>query len=321
MRSSKRIRCYFLASLLVLSAPAMAAWPDDQNIELVVGFAPGGGTDLTARAMAPFLERKLGGRARVVVVNKPGAAGEISTSYVSRSKPDGYTIGFINVPGFVFIPMYKKAAYQMSDLRIIARVVDDPAVLIARKDAQYSDLKSIVAALSKDPGSLSFATSGRGTSGHLALLKIERATGVQGTDIAYKGAGEFKSALVGGHVNYAFVSVAEFLVTDSESSPVRPLLLLNDKRMAVLPNVPTAHEEGYKILMSSERGIAGPAAMTDDIANRLQQAIKDTLEDPVFVQSVKSDAPVIAYMPGAQWTESLATHPASLQAFVARMQE
>ena len=64
-----------------------------------------------------------------------------------------------------------------------------------------------------------------------------------------------------------------------------------------------------------------PAAMTDDIANRLQQAIKDTLEDPVFVQSVKSDAPVIAYMPGAQWTESLATHPASLQAFVARMQE
>ena len=151
-----------------------AAWPDDQTIELVVGFAPGGGTDLMARALVPFVEKKLGGKARIVVVNKPGAGGEISSTYIARAKPDGYTIGFINVPGFVFIPMYKQSTYQTDDLKIIARVVDDPAVLVARKNSKYKTLPDILEALKKDPGSLSFATSGRGTSGHQALLKIEQ---------------------------------------------------------------------------------------------------------------------------------------------------
>ena len=198
------------AVALTLSAPVLAAWPDDQNIELVVGFAPGGGTDLMARAMAPFMEKKLGGRARIVVVNKPGASGEISSTYVARAKPDGYTIGFINVPGFVFSPMHKSTSYQVSDLRIIARVVDDPSVLMSRKDAKFLTLDAIVAELKKNPGSLTFANSGRGTSGHLSLLAIEQVTGVKGTDVAYKGAGEFKSALLGGHVDYAFASVGEF---------------------------------------------------------------------------------------------------------------
>ena len=119
-------------ALSVVCAPSMAAWPDDQTIELVVGFAPGGGTDLMARALVPFLEKKLGGKTRIVVVNKPGAGGEISTAYLARAKPDGYTVGFINVPGFVFIPMYKQASYKTDDVRIIARVVDDPAVWMVR---------------------------------------------------------------------------------------------------------------------------------------------------------------------------------------------
>jgi tripartite-type tricarboxylate transporter receptor subunit TctC len=186
--------CSAAVLLSVLCAPSFAAWPEDQTIELVVGFAPGGGTDLMARALVPFLEKKLGGKTRIVVVNKPGAGGEISTTYLARAKPDGYTVGFINVPGFVFIPMYKKATYSTDDVRIIARVVDDPAVLMVRDDAKFKTIPAIIAALKKDPKSLSFATSGRGTSGHQALLKIESAAQVNGTDIPFKGAGEFKSA-------------------------------------------------------------------------------------------------------------------------------
>ena len=241
------------AALLVAGGcgAAQAAWPDDQSIDLVVGFAPGGGTDLMARAMAPYVEKRLGGRAHIVVVNKPGAGGEISSSYVSRAKPDGYTVGFINAPGFMFIPMYKKTAYLPSEMRIIARVVDDPALLVARKDARHGSLKSIVEALRNDPGSLSFATSGRGTSGHIALMKIEKEANVRGTDIAFKGAGEFKSALLGGNVDYAFMSVAEFLVSNDENSPLRPIVLFHDQPMPVLPGVPTAAQEGYTVLVLS----------------------------------------------------------------------
>lgn len=303
------------------SALAQAAWPDDQNIELVVGFAPGGGTDLMARAMAPYLEKKLGGRAHIVVVNKPGAGGEISSSYVSRAKPDGYTIGFINAPGFMFIPMYKKTAYLPSEMRIVARVVDDPALLVARKDARFTNLKSIVEALRKDPGSLSFATSGRGTSGHIALMKIEKAADVRGTDIAFKGAGEFKSALLGGHVDYAFMSVAEFLVSNDENSPLRPVVLFHEQPMPALAGVPTATQEGFPVLVSSERGIAGPAALPDEIARRLEGAIRDTLTDPVFIQSVKNDAPVLSFVPGKAWTQSLNALPATLEPFVGKMKD
>jgi len=314
---------FFRGLLLVvscaLSTPLLAAWPDDQSIELVVGFAPGGGTDLMARAMAPYMEKKLGGRARIVVVNKPGASGEISNTYVARAKPDGYTIGFINVPGFVFTPMYKKTAYQNDDLRIIARVVDDPSVLMARKDAKNGSLQEIVATLKKDPESLSFANSGRGTSGHLSLLKLQQVGQFKGSAIAYKGAGEFKSALMGGHVDYAFASVGEFLAANNDS--VRAIAVLSDKRFDVLGPVPTAKELGFNALISSERGIAAPKAVSDEIAQRLQQAIKETLEDPVFIASVKNDSAVLAYLPGAEWTKSLGAIREMLVPFVPDMQE
>ena len=185
---------------------AQAAWPDDQSIDLVVGFAPGGGTDLMARAMAPYVEKRLGGRAHIVVVNKPGA-------------------------------------------------------------------------------------------------------------------GEFMSALLGGHVDYAFMSVAEFLVSNDENSPLRPVVLFHDQPMPVLPGVPTAAQEGYPVLVSSERGIAGPLALPDDIAGRLEGAIRDTLADPVFIKSVRSDAPVLSFVPGRAWTQSLNALPATLEPFVGKMKD
>lgn len=302
-----------------ISSCAWSAWPDDQTIDLVVGFVPGGGTDLMARAMAPYLEKKLGGKAKVVVVNRPGAGGEISSTYIARAKPDGYTIGFINVPGFVFTPMYRNSSYQVGDLRIIGRVVDDPSVLMAKKDAKYDTVPAIVQALKKDPGSLSFANSGRGTSGHLSLLYLQKAANVKGTDIAYKGAGEFRGALMGGHVDYAFVSVAEYLVAKNDQ--VRAIAVLSSKRIPVLGDVPTFKELGYDIKVGSERGIAAPKALPDSIADRLQSAIKDTLEDPVFLASIKNDAPVVSYMAGKPWTDSLDSIKESLKPFVEEMKE
>jgi tripartite-type tricarboxylate transporter receptor subunit TctC len=258
-----------------------------------------------ARALVPFLEKKLGGKTRIVVVNKPGAGGEISTAYLARAKPDGYTVGFINVPGFVFIPMYKQASYKTDDVRIIARVVDDPAVLMVRSDAKFRTIPAILEALKKDPGSLSFATSGRGTSGHQALLKIESAANVKGTDIAFKGAGEFKSALIGGHVDFAIASVGEYLAGYGDMKTITPVAVMNPTRVSAIPDVPTIYEAGLKVRVTSERAIAGPKALPDDIANRFQQAIKDTIADPAFVATVKNDAAVLAYMSGAEFTKSL----------------
>ena len=106
--------------------PAWAGWPDDKPIEVVIGFAPGGGTDVMARKLLPFVEQRLGGKVKFVVLNKPGAGGEIAFAAIARAAPDAYSIGVVNVPGYNFIPMTRKTQYSMDEIRLIARVVDDP---------------------------------------------------------------------------------------------------------------------------------------------------------------------------------------------------
>lgn len=307
------------ALIMGLSGPAFSAWPNDQTMELVVGFAPGGSTDLMARAMAPFLEKKLGGQAKIVVVNKPGASGEIAATYIARAKPDGYTFGFVNVPGFVFIPMYRQSTYQVEDLRLIARVVDDPTILLARKEASAKTLPAIVDELKKKPSSLSFATSGNGTNGHMALLQLEEQGKVTGNHIPYKGAAEVRTAVLGGQTDYGWISVAEYKGMGDNMSRVVPVVLTSEKRNNLAKEVPTATEAGFKVLMSSERGIAGPKTLPNDIAGKMQMAIEETLKDPEFLSRVKNDAPIIAYLPGAEWSKSLLNNMELLRPFVNKM--
>ena len=96
--------------LAFASAPVFAVWPDDRPIEMIVGFVPGGATDAMARTLARFVEKRLGANAKIIVVNKPGSGGEMAVAQLASAKPDGYTIGMINAPGFMFLPMYRKAA-------------------------------------------------------------------------------------------------------------------------------------------------------------------------------------------------------------------
>src|SRR5207237_1445594 len=95
--------------------PALAAWPEDKPIEVVIGFAPGGGTDVMARKLLPFVEKRLDGKAKFVVLNKPGAGGEIAFTQIARAAPDAYTIGVVNVPGYNFLPMTRKTQYSLDE--------------------------------------------------------------------------------------------------------------------------------------------------------------------------------------------------------------
>jgi len=170
-----------VAVLLGMVQPAVAAWPDDKPIEVVVGFAPGGGTDLLARKLLPFVQKRLGPQAQFVVVNKPGAAGEIANAHVKNAKPDGYTVAVINVPGFLYVPMIKKSQYEARDFTLVSRVVDDPTVLVTRTDNAVQTLPAVVDALRRKAGSLSFGHNGVGTNGDLALQLLARTAKVSPT--------------------------------------------------------------------------------------------------------------------------------------------
>ena len=183
-----RIKAVAAAALaLGLAQQALAAWPDDKPIEVVVGFAPGGGTDLMARKLLPFVQKRLGPKAQFVVVNKPGAAGEIANAYVKNAKPDGYTLAVVNVPSFLYVPMTKKSQYEAQDFTLISRVVDDPTVMVTRAENPVQTLPAAVSALKQKPGSLSFGHNGVGTNGDLALLLMAKEAKVELNAIPYKG--------------------------------------------------------------------------------------------------------------------------------------
>jgi tripartite-type tricarboxylate transporter receptor subunit TctC len=307
-----------LTGLGLLTPPAFAAWPNDKPIELVVGFSPGGGTDVMARVRGRFVEKRLGDGARIVVINKPGSGGEIAAAHVQNAKPDGYTLGMVNVPGYVFLPMVRKTMYQPEQIRLIARLVDDPAMLVATRDGgKPQTLGSFIDQARKAPNSLSVGHSGDGTTGHLGILDLQRKAGIAVNSIPFKGMGDAKVALLGGHVDYLMMTTGEALEVAQPGGRLVGAALWAPKRVA--NQVPTAVEQGHDVRSSSERGIGAPLALPDDIARRLEDAIAQTLKDPAFLEAAKADAPVLAFLPGAEWARQLVDLRARLQPLVPLM--
>lgn len=300
---------------MAISSGVWAAWPNDKPIEIVVGFAPGGGTDTMTRTLSRFLEKKLGNDARIVVVNKPGAGGELAATYVARSKPDGYTLGMVNVPGFIFMPMYRETTYQPEDLSLIARLVDDPSLIIAKKGSTVpADLSSIVKRLAESPGSLSFGHAGDGTTGHIALLQLEKLKKVKSTPIPFKGAGEGKMSLMGQHIDYTIITQSEAPDIESPTSEFIGIALASKNRK--LKSIPTTLDENINIFTSSERGIGGPKGLPEDINAKLQTAIAEVMQDPEYLQAAKNDVPVLSFMPGKEWEDHLSKSRKELEPFI-----
>jgi len=297
-------RLFAAGALALVANAACAAWPDDRPIELVVGFAPGGGTDVMARLVAQHLEKRLSTNARIIVINKPGAGGEIAVRYVAAAKPDGYTLGMINAPGFVYLPLRKGAKYKPEDIRLIARLVDDPLLFIKRRGSSApDDLPGLVQKLKQSSESLSFGHSGDGTTGHLALMDLERSQGVRGNSVPFKGGGDIRLGVLGNHIDYGLITVSEVPELNEPNGPFAAIAITGDERHN--GTIPTAAEAGIALRYSSERGMGGPANLPDPIRKKLEQALQDTLQDPAFLAASGRDAAVLAFQPGEQWKQSL----------------
>lgn len=311
MKANAFQRILFAGALALAAGASHAAWPDDRPIELVVGFAPGGGTDVMARLVAQHMEKRLGDKTRIIVINKPGAGGEIAVRYVAAAKPDGYTLGMINAPGFVYLPVSKGAKYKPEDIRLIARLVDDPLLFIKRRGSNApDDLPALVTKLKQSPESLSFGHSGDGTTGHLALMDMERSQNVRGTSVPFKGGGDIRLGILGDHIDYGLITVSEVPELIDPKGPFEAIAITSDKRHNAIP---TAAESGVALRYSSERGMGGPATLPDAIRDKLEQALQDTLKDPAFLAASGRDAAVLAFQPGEEWRASLARQTRAFQ--------
>ena len=303
-----------VALACAVGRPAVAAWPDDRPIEIIVGFQAGSGPDILARRIAPVLARLLGAKASFVVNNRTGAAGEIALTALARAEPNGYTIGGLSTPSFIVVPLIKKPQYDPAAIVPLARVVDDPTLVVAGGASGIKDLRELVARVKANPGTVAMGHNGVGTNGNLAALAIERAAGAKLNDIPFKGTSESRTALLGGHVDIVGMSVSEFVMDREAVGLFKGLAQLNPVRAPALPEVPTARELGFDIVISSERGFAAPRGLPPDIAQRLATAIRLAVDDPEFLRGSSRDELALAYLSGPDWAASMAERKARYQA-------
>src|SRR3954467_12803018 len=184
----------FLLLLLLIPTLALAAYPE-RPITMLIAYPPGGGTDLIGRALAPYIEKNLGGGAKVVIVNRAGAGGEVGFAALANSPADGYTIGFVNTPPLLTIPIERQAQFAWQRFDYIGNIIDDPCNFSVHSDTKVKNLAELAAYAKANPGAVTVGTTGIGSDDHLAMLKFERAAGVKMRHIPFKGSAEVRAAI------------------------------------------------------------------------------------------------------------------------------
>jgi tripartite-type tricarboxylate transporter receptor subunit TctC len=295
-----------LALSVAAVAPGFAqtAYPA-QPIKMIVAYAPGGGTDIIARLMAEFMPKYLGNNAGIVVVNRPGAGGGIGFSELARAPADGYTIGFINTPNVLTIPIERKANYQWQNFDLLGNIVDDPGNFSVRADSPYKTLGELVAYAKANPGAVTYGTTGIGSDDHISALLLERATGIKMTHVPFKGAADVHSAVLGRQITVAAMNIGEALQYARGGSPIRQLGQMSAARTTLAPNVPTFREQGYDIIMASLRGVAAPKGLPPAVRDQLAAAVQKTTADPDFQAKAAGFFAPVRYLAPAAYSAEL----------------
>jgi tripartite-type tricarboxylate transporter receptor subunit TctC len=273
----------------VASTQAFADYPE-KKIDVIVGYAAGGGTDVMARTIAPFLEEYLGNDATVVVKNMPGASGQIGVTSVAQADPDGYTIGTYNLPGMMARTLDRDADYNADSFTYLANVVDDPNVIVTPKSSDIDTMDELVAAAQERDGAVTVSMSSLGGDDHFFLIRLSEATDAEYTVVPFSGSAPARSALMGGHVTMGIINLSEVVNFRDE---LNVLGIATEERSELLEGVPTFKEQGYDIVNGSLRGFVAPAGLPDEVESSLITAFEKTYEDPEFREAmVKSGNPL-----------------------------
>jgi len=287
------VLCAVAFAAVTIAAPAHAAFPD-KPVKIVVPFAPGGGTDLVARTMGITMGQELG--QPVIIDNKPGAGTIIGTDAVAKAPPDGYTMVMATVAHVVNPSIQSKLPYNYEKAFAPVMLVGvSPNVLVVRAESPLKSVKDLIDAAKANPGKLSFASQGAGTSAHLAGELFKNLTKTNITHIPYRGAGPAITDLLGGQVDVMFATAAA-VGTFIESGKLRPLAVTTATRSVTpsLAKVPTVAESGVPgYVADSWYGLYVPAGTPPDVIAKLNAAAKKAVQTDSFRKRVEGEGLVI----------------------------
>ena len=248
----------------------------------IICFNPGGESDITARIQEAPLKKYFG--QEVVVTYKIGGGGSVGWSELIQSKPAGSTIAGDNLPHIILQPLTRgNAGYKTLDLKQIYMFESTPNILVVRQDSEFKTLKDLLDYAKAHPGVVTAGGSGSSSANELGLIMLNKAAGVKITYIPFSGSGAATPALLGGHVG-ALMTYSTMAVQYKEK--FRPLAIMSEERMSVLPDVPTFKELGFDLVEGAYRGVAAPPGTPDDRIKYLAETFDKVMNDPEVIKKM-----------------------------------
>ena len=314
-----RFPIFVAMSLSAAAALAQDTYPT-HPVTMVVAFPPGGVAELTGRPTAIAMEKVL--KQRVIIENRPGAAGATGNAYVANSKPDGYTL-LMALSSISVIPEAErlqghKPPYELNQFAPIALVSADPVVLVVRDEAPWKTVQEFVADAKKRPNKITYSSSGIYGALHMPFVMLEHATGTSLWHVPYNGGGPAIQALLGSQVDATLGGPAT-MIGQIKAKRLRPLASFGGSRLASLPDVPTLKELGIDAEYLIWAGLLAPAATPPAIQQRLRDAVREAVQDADFRNTMAKVETPINYLDAPEFRKFWDTDAKKLAEAVKRI--
>jgi tripartite-type tricarboxylate transporter receptor subunit TctC len=276
-------------------------------ITALMGFAPGGGSDVMLSMVRPQMEKLL--KTTLVPVYKPGSGSDIAATELASSKADGYTV-FVSCTPMIPINAYvRETAYKNSDMIFVANVVTDPGILVVRADSPYKTVADVIKAAKAKPGTLSVGVASAPGDDWFAMHMFEKAASVKLNVVPFAGDGPSWQAALAGHVDASSNNLS-IVYAQLKAGKLRALALMSEKRSPIVPEIPTFKELGYDFTSGSSRGFAMPKNTPKPIVDKFAAAVKQVMETEEF----KANALKTAFPSDFQGPEEYAVYMQKLDA-------
>lgn len=307
------------AALLAIAPMALAQFPD-RPITMIVPFPPGGVADTVARPVAEAMSRDL--KQPVVIENKPGAGGGIGMALAAKSKPDGYTV-LLSLASLTVLPEADKIfgrapAYQIDQLKPIARFTADPTVFAVRAEAPWKTLADFIADARANPGKFTYGSSGNYGTMHVPMEMFAGTAGIKLTHVPYTGAGPAIVGLLGGQVD-ALATGPATVVQQIKAGKVRALAQWGNERLVALPDVPSLKETGNNVEYAQWSGLFVPVGTPEPVVQRLREAARAAANDERVKQVLLTAGSPVQYLDAPEFQRYVDADAAKMADVVKRI--
>lgn len=265
----------------------------EKEIEVIVAYKPGGGTDVGARVLAEAAGDQFG--KPVVIQNIDGSDGELGYNRLADADPDGYTVGFINLPTIVSLTLERETKFDLDDFVPILNHVYDSGVLVVQDSSEFKTLEEFVEFAKANPDELRVSNNGTGASNHIGAAHFAHEAGIELTHVPFGGSTDMLAALRGGHVEATVAKISE-VAGLVDSGELRILASFTDDRLEGFDDVPTMKEKGYDILFGSARALVAPKGTPQEILDILHDKFKAALESDEHMKGAANADLPIKYM-------------------------